>query len=60
MTSLPTNEPKRAKAQLNVYTSLLVAALLVAIAGVAIVSMRNMEAHGTSGGSPFEPVPAKR
>jgi hypothetical protein len=37
---------KRAKAQLNVYTSLLLVAVLIAILGTTVVSLMNMDATG--------------
>jgi hypothetical protein len=37
---------KRAKAQLNVYTSLLLVAVLFAILGTTVVSLMNMDATG--------------
>ena len=37
---------KRAKAQLNVYTSLLLVAVLLAILGTTVVSLMNMDATG--------------
>ena len=37
---------KRAKAQLNVYTSLLLVAVLIAILGTTVVSLTNMDATG--------------
>ena len=57
MTSLPTTEVKRAKPQLNVYTSLLVVALLLAILVAAVIAKVNMEATGA--GSPFDSVPTR-
>lgn len=56
MTSLPTTEVKRAKPQLNVYTSLLVVALLMALFGVAAIAKINMDVTG--GSSPFDAAPA--
>ena len=37
---------KRAKPQLNVYTSLLLVAVLIAILGTTVVSLMNMDATG--------------
>lgn len=57
MTTMPTTEVKRAKPQLNVYTVLLVVALLMAILGVAAIAKLNMDASGQA--SPFDALPAK-
>ena len=40
------SDVKRAKPQLNVYTSLLLVAVLVAILGATVVSLMNMDATG--------------
>jgi cell division protein FtsN len=40
------SDVKRAKPQLNVYTSLLLVAVLVAILGTTVVSLMNMDATG--------------
>ncbi|RLS46174.1 MAG: hypothetical protein DWH86_03585 [Planctomycetota bacterium] len=42
----PTSAVKRARPQLNVYTGLLVVALLMAIFGTAVVAMMNMDVTG--------------
>ncbi|MFM1936814.1 MAG: hypothetical protein RI990_1773 [Planctomycetota bacterium] len=41
-----TNDVKRAKPQLNVYTSLMLVALLIAILGTTVVALTNMDATG--------------
>ena len=53
MTSLPTTEVKRARPSLNVYTALLLVALLVGITGAAFIAMSNMD---VSGQGPFDLV----
>lgn len=40
------SDVKRAKPQLNVYTSLLLVAVLLAILGTTVVSLMNMDATG--------------
>jgi hypothetical protein len=40
------SDVKRAKPQLNVYTSLLLVAVLIAILGTTVVSLTNMDATG--------------
>ena len=45
-TTAPASDVKRAKPQLNVYTSLLLVATLLAILGVTTVAMMNMDATG--------------
>jgi hypothetical protein len=50
-TPAPTPDVKRARPQLNVYTSLLLVATLLAILGVTTVAMMNMDA---SGQGPFD------
>ena len=40
------SDVKRAKPQLNVYTSLLLVAVLIAILGATVVSLTNMDATG--------------
>ena len=40
------SDVKRAKPQLNVYTSLLLVAVLIAILGTTVVSLMNMDATG--------------
>ncbi|MFM9145916.1 MAG: hypothetical protein ACKORL_11340 [Phycisphaerales bacterium] len=40
------SDVKRAKPQLNVYTSLLLVAVLLAILGTTVVSLMNMDASG--------------
>jgi hypothetical protein len=57
MSTMPTTEVKRAKPQLNVYTALLVVALLMAILGVAAIAKLNMDATGQA--SPFDSMPAR-
>ena len=52
----PTNAVKRAKPQLNVYTGLLVVAVLMAMFGTAVVAMMNMD---VSGQGPFDMVSAR-
>jgi hypothetical protein len=52
----PTNAVKRAKPQLNVYTGLLVVAVLMAMFGTAVVAMMNMD---VSGQGPFDMVNAR-
>ena len=42
----PASDVKRAKPQLNVYTSLLLIALLMGILGATVVAMMNMDATG--------------
>ena len=49
----PTTAVKRAKPQLNVYTGLLVIAVLMAMFGTAVVAMMNMD---VSGQGPFDMV----
>ena len=51
MTSLPTTEVKRARPTLNVYTALLVVALLVGITGGTFIAIANMDG---SGKGPFD------
>ena len=41
-----TSDVKRAKPQLNVYTSLMLVALLIAILGTTVVALTNMDATG--------------
>jgi hypothetical protein len=57
MTTMPTTEVKRARPQLNIYTALLVVALLMAILGVAAIAKLNMDTTGAP--SPFDSVPAR-
>jgi hypothetical protein len=45
-TTAPASDVKRAKPQLNVYTSLLLIALLMGILGATVVAMMNMDATG--------------
>jgi hypothetical protein len=45
-TPASTTDVKRARPQLNVYTSLLLVATLLAILGVTTVAMMNMDATG--------------
>ena len=52
----PTTAVKRAKPQLNVYTGLLVVAVLMAMFGTAVVAMMNMD---VSGQGPFDMVNAR-
>lgn len=52
----PTNAAKRAKPHLNVYTGLLVVAVLMAMFGTAVVAMMNMD---VSGQGPFDMVNAR-
>ena len=52
----PTNAVKRAKPHLNVYTGLLVVAVLMAMFGTAVVAMMNMD---VSGQGPFDMVNAR-
>jgi len=52
----PANAVKRAKPQLNVYTGLLVVAVLMAMFGTAVVAMMNMD---VSGQGPFDMVNAR-
>lgn len=52
--AVPSTEVKRARPQLNVYTSLLVVALLMAILGVAAIAKINMDVTGQT--NPFDPV----
>jgi hypothetical protein len=49
----PANEVKRAKPQLNVYTGLLVIALLLALFGAGVIALMNMDA---SGQGPFDMI----
>ena len=55
-TQAPASEVKRAKAQLNVYTGLLVVALLMAALGSVSVALSNMDATGQG---PFDVTPAR-
>jgi hypothetical protein len=43
-TTAPASDVKRAKPQLNVYTSLLLIALLMGILGATVVAMLNIDA----------------
>ena len=54
--STPTHAVKRAKPQLNIYTGLLVVAVLMAMFGTAVVAMMNMD---VSGQGPFDMVSAR-
>jgi hypothetical protein len=45
-TTAPASDVKRAKPQLNVYTSLLLIALLMGILGATVMVMMNMDATG--------------
>ena len=45
-TTAPASDVKRAKPQLNVYTSLLLIALLMGILGATVMAMMNMDATG--------------
>ncbi len=45
-TTAPASDVKRAKPQLNVYTSLLLIALLMGILGATVLAMMNMDATG--------------
>ena len=54
--STPTNAVKRAKPQLNIYTGLLVVAVLMAMFGTAVVAMINMD---VSDKGPFDIVNAR-
>jgi hypothetical protein len=55
---MPNSDLKRARPQLNVYTSLLVVALLVALLGVALIAKMNTDTTGSA--NPFEPVKGAR
>ena len=50
-TGKPAPEVKRDKPRLNVYTGLLVAALLLSVMGATVIAMMNMDA---SGQGPFD------
>lgn len=52
----PATEVKRAKPQLNVYTGLLVVALLMAILGAAVIAKMNMDVTGQG---PFDLAPSR-
>ncbi len=56
MTTLPAGDMKRARPQLNVYTVLLLVAVLLGIFGVTVIALMNMDA---SGKGPFDAMTAR-